>query len=181
MYYKSNKMFYIKRCNQTKYIKIKTGISILVLLLLSTSCGKQYLNRLAAHQNLLSQTAINKMMSPEEKMDVLANSFVNMMHESLDVLNPKKGTQFIQDFAKQNEKSIDAIFKDIAKWQSNMTDMEKVTLGLKMIRKPYARKLIELVPRFERKFNNIALASRLTGKLKNGLINLGKQKLKLGQ
>lgn len=105
-------------------------------------------------------------------MDVLAGSLVTMMHESLDIINPKKSVRFVQDYANQNEASIDAIFKDLDGWQQNMNPVEKLAFGLKATKKPYAKDLAALLPRFERKFNTIAFVARLTGKLTKGIGSL---------
>jgi hypothetical protein len=145
---------------------------LLMALLLGTSCSQRYANRLANHRNTLSQMASSKTATHEQKMDALANSLVTMMHESLDLINPKKSVQYVQDYANQNEASINAIFKDLDGWQNSMNPAEKLSFALNATKKPYTKDLVSLLPRFEKKFKTIAFVGRLTGKLTKGITGL---------
>ena len=137
--------------------------------ILLTSCaGVRQAKQLAAHQSLLSDYSSGNMPT-EEKIDALATSLVKMMNESMSILNPKKGVAYVKKYNDQNGKSIDLIFKEIAGWQEKMNTVEKISFVASMLQKPYTKELIELIPKFERKYRQVKFIMNLTGKVKKGL------------
>ncbi len=150
-------------------------ILLLAILGLSSCNSSKMLSR---HSNLLSQTAVGS-LPPEDKLDVLATSFVEMMHDGLRFGNPKKGLAFVKSYGTQNKPHFDAIFKDVDAWIGQLNTIEAIALGLRMLNKPYIGKLIDLIPKFERKYQQVSLLMDMTKKLKGGLINAGAKKLGL--
>ena len=144
--------------------------SFLGLTLLSCS-GARHSQQLSNHQNLLQDYSQGNMPT-EKKIDALATSFIKMMNESMDILNPKKGVAYVKKYNEQNGAAIDTILKEIDAWQENMDTVEKISFVAGMLQKPYTRELFELVPKFERKFRQIQFVMDLTSKFKKGLGNL---------
>lgn len=161
-----------------KTIYLNLGILFLAIFLSSGCASRKQGKWLDSHYQLL-QKAANSNISPEEKLDILANSYTSMMHQSLNFVNPKKGVKFAKQYAEQNDKNIGKILKSLGAWQEDMGTMELIALGLKMSKKPYTKDLIELFPRFKRKFKMYSKVISLSGKVGKGLIGLGGRKLGL--
>lgn len=161
-----------------KRIYFNAGI-LLFAILLTTGCASRKQGKwLDSHYQLL-QKAANSKISPEEKLDILANSYTTMMHQSLNFVNPKKGVKFAKEYTRQNEKNIEKILKELGTWRKDMGTMEHIAFGLKMTNKPYAKDLVDLFPRFKRKFKLYSKVISLSGKVGKGLIGLGGRKLGL--
>lgn len=156
-----------------KLIQIKWLMLGLAAMLLLSSCGsKRQASQLLNHQNLLNKIAMGD-AGPEEKLDALVGSFTGMMHESLKIANPKKGVNYVTQFGNANTQSIDKIFKDVGEWQKGMSGIEKAGLFLRMTQKPYAKEVMELIPKFQRKYKQISFVAKMTKKLKSRVFGDG--------
>ena len=158
--------------------RIYLGMSILCMIaLLSTSCASKKQGKwLDAHYQLLNRAA-NSNISPEKKMDILAQSYTDMMHQSLNFVNPKKAVKYAKTYSEQNDANISKILKDIVAWQKGMGALEAIALGVKMTKKPYTKDMIDLFPRFRKKFKTYTTIMALSGKVRKNMLNLGGGKL----
>lgn len=150
---------------------------VLAIALLSTGCASKKQGKwLDAHYKLLERAA-NSNISAEKKMDILAQSYADMMHQTLNFVNPKKGVAFAKAYSQQNEENIDKIIKDIGASNKDMGPLEIIAMGVKMTNKPYTKDLIDLFPRFRRKFKTYSTIMSLSGKVRKSLFSLGGKKL----
>ncbi len=150
---------------------------LLSVVLLSTGCASKKQGKwLDAHYQLLERAA-NSNISPERKMDILAESYTKMMHQSLNFVNPKKAVAYAKTYSQQNEQNIDKILKELGGWQKDMTLADKVSMGLKMTKKPYTKDMVDLFPRFRRKFKTYGVIMALSGKVRKSIFNFGGKKL----
>lgn len=134
-----------------KYIPFLFLFGVLVSL---QSCGSVRMNKLMnAHNSRLSQAALSKTMSAEQKMDVLGSSFVQVINESLGYVNPKNAVKHFDQFAKVNKKEIDMIMSSVEDWQGNLGEVEQILMIAKIATKSYAKDLVTLLPKLERKIN----------------------------
>lgn len=118
------------------------------------SCGSVRMNKLiSAHNTRLSQAALSKTMSPEQKLDVLGASFVEVISESLGYVNPKNSVKHFDQFAKVNKKEIDLIMSSVEEWQGDMGEVEQILMVAKIATKSYTKDLVTLLPKLERKIN----------------------------
>ena len=140
-------------------------------LLFSACAGTKQTQWLASHHDALTAAA-NSNLSADKKLDILAENYVQMMDEALKFANPKKGVKYVQAYAKQNQVPIQQILQDVETWQKDMTDKELVAFGVKTALKPYFRQAVDLIPRFKRKYDQYALVAKLTGGLKDRLIDV---------
>lgn len=154
------------------------GVSVLLIMLLfSTGCATKKQGKwLDTHYQLLNKAA-NSNISPEEKMDILAQSYTDMMHQSLNFVNPEKAVKYAKNYSQQNDENITKILKDVGAWQKGMGTLEAISQGVKMTKKPYTKDMVELFPRFRRKFKTYAVIMTLSGKVRKGMLNLGGRKL----
>jgi len=154
---------------------MKSLINVLFLfsiVFLLTGCGAVQNKQLRAHQSLLTDYSMGTMPT-EEKIDAVATSFVKLMNESLSILNPKKGVAYVKRYHQQNQPAIDKILDEVSNWQGEMNTLDKINFVAGMVQKPYTKDLVDLVPKFQRKYNQIKFMSNLAGKLKN-VISFGK-------
>ncbi len=150
------------------------SFTILILLLavvpFQTSCtGAKLTRMLNQHQQALSLAATGN-ATPEEKLDLLAQTFVSVLGESIRYTNPKKTVKHVTKFSNQNEQSINKITKDLSKWMSGLSGGEKLMLVGKMAKKPYAGELLRIIPKFERKVKRKIATFNLLSDVKNVLV-----------
>lgn len=136
---------------------------------LLSSCGaSKRLQQLNFHSDTLSKAASSN-ASATDKVDAIGTSFVKMMGEALSIKNPKKGVDYVKKYADQNESSLNSIFKSLETSQKDMNPIERVNYAATLLKKPYAKDLVNLVPKFERKFKQVEFIARLAGKMKGGI------------
>jgi len=113
-----------------------------------TSCNVN--KRLAPFTSALEQAA-NSEMSPDKKMEILATTTTKALRESLVFINPKKTGQFVDRFAKQNEKSIGKIISSLEGNVKGMSLTEKIGFFASTAKKPYIKELKAEAKKVERK------------------------------
>ncbi len=155
--------------------KIALFFCLTGLLITQTSCAAWKQNRwLSNHNQTLKRLAESK-LPPEQKLDGMVQDYVQFMNEDLKFLNPVKGVKFVQKYHTQNEQYIDKILNESQKWQGGLNTLEKVELGVRVAKKPYIKDVVDLVPKFKKKYKQYAFIVSLTGKVVGGLTGfLGK-------
>ena len=138
-------------------MKLKLSFTLIFLLAVTVATqpgctASKLAKRLAFHKNNLSFAA-NGNATPQEKFDLLAETFVSVLDESIRYTNPKKTVRHVTTFSNQNEESIEKLSKDLSKWMGDLTVVEQLAFAASIATKPYAADLINLVPKFERKVN----------------------------
>jgi hypothetical protein len=123
---------------------------------------------LSAHQKELKRLADSN-LSAEQKLDGLVQDYVKFMNEDLKFLDPRKGVKYVKKYHDQNRGSMDKILKSAANWQDDLNTLEKVSLGVRTVQKPYIKSLIDLVPKFQRKYKQYKIALELSEKIGGGL------------
>jgi len=141
----------------------------LCLLLSLSNCASFQQNRwLSTHQKELNRLA-NSTLPAEQKLDGLIQDYVRFMTEDLKFVDPRKGVKFVKKYHDQNWASIEKILKDSENWQGKLSTLDKISLGVRTAQKPYIRDLIDLGPKFKRKYKQYAFALELTHKITGGL------------
>ena len=138
-------------------------------LLLFANCASWKQNRwLSAHHKELSRLA-NSKLPAEQKLDGLVQDYVRFMQEDLKFVDPLKGVKYVKKYHDQNRASMEKILRESEKWQSGLGTIDKVSLGVRTVQKPYIRDLIDLGPKFKRKYKQYAFALELASKITGGL------------
>lgn len=149
-----------------------TFLLVLSTLFLSSCAISKKLNY---HNQVLTEVA-NSNAAPQEKLDALLQSYVQLMEEGLGYINPKQGFKLVEQYHEQNEQPINKILGEVQQWQGQMSEVELLTFGLSTLQKPYAKKAIDLFPKFERKYKQIQFVMNLSEKVKSGVTNaIGKK------
>lgn len=154
---------------------MKNTFYLLALLVLATStwncAGMKHTRQLNAHQQRLA-TAATSNQSPEKKLDILMESLVDMMDESLSIVNPIKGAKYVERYGDANLKSINTILAQGEKWRNNMNTLQSISFGANMLQKPYSKKAIDLIPKFEKKYRQVKFVAGVTGKVRKVFLKI---------
>jgi len=147
------------------------------LLLLFSNCASFKQNRwLSAHQKELIRLA-NSNLPAEQKLDGLVQDYVKFMHEDLKFIDPVKGVKYVKKYHDQNRGSMEKILRESEKWQGGLGTIDKIALGVRTVQKPFIRDLIDLGPKFKRKYKQYAFALELGSKIVGGLTKLAGKEL----
>lgn len=152
----------------------KLLLIVIGFLLILPACSVS--NRVNYHQNLLESTLASD-IEAEQKMDILGESLVKMMNDGLDFVNPKKGVRFVKEYGEANESNINALLKEIGQWQDQMNTLDRVSFAVGLLQKPYVKDLVNLIPRFKRKYNQIVFVDKLTKNVSNQITDFRKDKI----
>lgn len=126
---------------------------LLGVLILGQSCRSTKMDKmLLYHSSQLDQLA-KRDMHPTEKMDVLAALMVEALEESLQFNKTKNSIRFLKMYTKQNQKSVEAIYKQVEAWYVPLSPAQKLVATARLATKPYVRQLYNLVPKVEKKIN----------------------------
>lgn len=139
------------------------------LLVAQSGCASWKQNRWLANHNKTLKRLAESNIPPEQKLDGLIQDYVLFMNEDLKFLNPVKGVKFVEKYHSQNERYIDKILNDSEKWQGSLNTLEKVELGVRVAKKPYLNEVIDLAPKFKKKYKQYAFIVKMTGKVVGGL------------
>lgn len=146
---------------------------LLCVIVLNSCAAKKQLAALKQHQTMLAKVSADANMSPEAKMDSLASSFVRMMDEGLSITNPKKGAAYVKKYNALNKESIDAIVDQVIDYSASLEKAERTKAAVRMVRKPYAKDLVRLIPKFKKKYAQIKFVAGLTKRVRKGFGTFG--------
>lgn len=159
--------------------KIALFLFLAAVALSQTGCASWQQNRwLSTHKANLTRIA-NSNMSPEQKVDGLVEDYLQFIREDLKFVDPRKGIKYVQKYHDQNEAAMDKILGDAEHWQGNLGTAEKVALAVRIAKKPYLNDLLDLGPKFKRKYNQYAFVAKMASKIGGGLGKLAGKALGL--
>ena len=126
-----------------------------------SACGISTM--LAPHQTALQKAAYNT-PAPEAKMDILGETLVKVMDETLRFGSTRKSVKYVERFSQENEEVIKVILKDLEAHTNQLGMLDKVSFYSGLLQKDYARRMVTLVPKFERKVGRKAKTFALLGR-----------------
>jgi hypothetical protein len=130
--------------------------------LFASSCASwQQTKWLNEHRSNLKKIAASN-ASPEEKADALIRDYVQFMNEGLQFADPAKGAKYVKKYHDQNNSTIQQIVRETTNWQKNLNTTDKVALGIRTAQKTYVKDLIDLGPKFKRKYKQYAFIVKMT-------------------
>lgn len=152
--------------------KIVLLFTIAGLLFTQSSCATWKQNRWLAHHNKTLKRLAESNLPAEQKLDGLVQDYVQFMDEDLKFLNPVNGVKYVQKYHDQNGRYIDKILGDVQKWQGKLNTVEKLEVGVRTAQKPYLKDVVDLVPKFKKKYKQTAFIVNMTSKVVGGLTGL---------
>ncbi len=149
----------------------------LTLFVLSIGCASWQQNRwLDEHRQHLQKLA-NSNLPAEQKLDALLADYVQFMQEDLKFVNPVKGVKYVQKYHDENEAAMEKILRESEQWQRQLNTLDKVSLGVRTVQKPYLKNLVDLAPKFKKKYKQYAFAVKLATRITGGLTRFAGKEL----
>lgn len=149
---------------------MKASVYFLLSFFLISSCATSKQNNwLSEHNNSLAKAKLPS-VSSEEKLDILMTSYAEMMHQSLDFLNPKKGIAFAEKYNDQHKDLIIDILEGVNDDYSSLSKSQKIARGIGMMGKPYAKDFVELFPRFQKKYKFLNSITDVNKRIKEAVL-----------
>ena len=154
-----------------------TLLLFLAATLTQTGCAAWQQKRwLADHRQQLSRLSASN-LAAEQKLDGLLQDYVAFLKEDLKFVNPVKGVKYVQKYHDQNEASMGKILLEAEAWQGKLGLTDKLSLGLRIVQKPYLKDLVDLAPKFKRKYKQYAFAVKMASQLSGGLFKVAGKEL----
>ena len=156
-------------------MKFLSASSLLTILMLAatisfSSCAGAKLTKLQGiHKTTLSNPA-NKRLAGEKKLDLLGETLVKVLQESIDFNSIRCSVKHVDQFSDNNSQNVEALVKDVSSWINGMSTPEKLLFAAQASKKPYAKELVNLVPQFEKKVNRKVRTFKLLAKVA-GVLN----------
>ena len=149
---------------------MKFFIKLFLLILLLSSCAASKQNHwLDEHSDALAKTRLAD-ISSDEKLDILMTSYSEMMHQSLDFLNPKKGIAFAERYNEQHKELIINILEEVNDDFVRLSKPQKIAKGIDMIGKPYTKEFVDLFPRFHKKYKFLNSITDINKRIKQAVL-----------
>ena len=149
---------------------MKCAVYIILSLSLLTACAtSKEKSWLGDHSNALAKAKLTT-TSSEKKLDILMTSYAEMMHQSLDFLNPKKGIAFAEKYNAQHKDLIIDILEGVNADFNSMSKSQKIARGLGLVGKPYASDFVELFPRFQKKYKFLNSITDVNQRIKEAVL-----------
>ena len=159
--------------------RISALLTLIILFVLPIGCASWQQNRWLSEHHQDLQHFANSSMSPEQKLDGLLTDYVQFMQEDLKFVNPVKGVKYVKKYHDQNEVAMEKILQESEQWQNKLGTLDKVSLGVRVVQKPYLKDLVDLAPKFRQKYKQYAFAVKLATRITSGLTRLAGKELGL--
>lgn len=149
---------------------MKSTLYFFSSLFLLTACASSKQNNwLNEHNASLSKIKLPS-LSAEEKLDIVMESYVGMMHQSLDFLNPKKGVAFAEKYNEQHKNLIISVLEEVNEDYSSLSKPQKISRGISMMGKSYSKEFVELFPRFQKKYKFLNSITDVNKRIKEAVL-----------
>lgn len=159
--------------------KIASFLALTLSLLLATSCASWQQNHWLDEHHLHLQKLANSNLPAEEKLDALLADYVQFMQQDLKFVNPVKGVKYVKRYHDQNEAAMEKILRESEQWQHQLNTLDKLSLGVRIVQKPYLKDLTNLAPKFKQKYKQYAFAVKLATRITGGLTRFAGKELGL--
>ncbi len=125
------------------------GLSLLIILLTGCTATRQLK---VHHSNLTTLASSN--LGAEARFDALANTLVEVLETGLSKKSPVATYRYLHKFVNQNRLPLETLTNDLGFWTTSLSPLELAGLGVRTATKPYARKLVTLIPNTENRLKN---------------------------
>lgn len=147
-------------------MQIYFRISLLAITLLFTSsCANKKMAALHEQHSLRLNKLNGANLSSEEKIDGLAQTYIQLLEESLSYRSVRKSVKHIKKFNSENKIVLGDLLSQIEKDQANKSLEEQARSFLRLSQKPYVSDLMTLVPKVEQKIGKKLGTLTVLGKI----------------
>lgn len=130
----------------------KLGTLILTALLI-TSCASTRMLKQQTQYELQLKRLVNSEMNLEDKVDGVAEIFDDVLQQSLEYSSDKNTTKHIDQFVKKNKSTINVLLDQIEGEMGKMNTVEQIQFSIRVLRQPYIKSFVSIVPKVEKKIN----------------------------
>jgi hypothetical protein len=107
---------------------------------------------------------INAPIDIEEKMDGVAMVFDQVLQESMDYGSDRNTLKHINTFTKRNKKTMNLLYDQIESEMKTMNAGQRIQFSVSILRKPYIKSFVAIVPKVEKKINRKLRQINMFGK-----------------
>jgi len=120
--------------------------------MLASCASTKMLNRQAEYERELNRLA-RAPLDLEGKMDGLAAIFNEVLQESLDYNRSKHTLKHITNFQRRNKETMNLLYKQMEEEVKRMNPAQQIAFSVSILRKPYVKSFMTIVPKVEKKIN----------------------------
>ena len=131
---------------------IRFIIAFFFLSMLTSCASTKMLNRQAEYERELNRL-VRAPLSLEDKMDAVAGIFNEVLQESLDYNRAKHTLKHINQFQKRNKTTLNLLYQQMEEEVTSMSPGEQIAFSVTILRKPYIKSFMTIVPKVEKKIN----------------------------
>ncbi len=140
-----------------------TGWLLLSVILFNGCTSIKLMNTQLNHEKELKRL-VHSDLEIEEKVNQFSRLLNDVIQESMEYSSNRNTYKHIQHFTKRNKSTISMLIEQIENEMSSMNPIQKVQFSFRLLKQPYTKSLIELVPKVEKKINRKIRQIHLIGK-----------------
>ncbi len=138
-------------------------IGFLCFSMLTSCASPRMLTQQVEYERSLKRL-INAPIDIEEKMDGVAMVFDQVLQESMDYGSDKNTLKHINTFTKRNKETMNLLYGQIEDEMKTMNAGQQIQFSVKILRKPYIKSFVAIVPKVEKKINRKLRQINMFGK-----------------
>ncbi len=140
---------------------------LLLFIAISTqySCANKQMKKLHSMHAETLQGLLGDQIKAEDKIEGLADTYIQLFEEALTINSSKKAYQHISKFSKSNKRVLELLVSQIEGQMADMSFEEKASYFLSLTQKDYLPKLMKLIPQVEKKINSKLKSFSIISKL----------------
>jgi lipopolysaccharide biosynthesis regulator YciM len=138
-------------------------IGFLIVSLLGSCASTRMMTQQGEYARTLKQL-VNAPIDIEEKLDGVAMVFDQVLQESMDYGSDRNTLKHINRFTKRNKETMNVLYSQIEEEMSTMNAAQKIQFSIQILRKPYIKSFVAIVPKVERKINRKLRQINMFGK-----------------
>ncbi len=135
-----------------KNIVYNFAFLLLMVLVLSSCASTRMIQQQNQYDRALKEL-VKADLDIEEKVDQTALILNKVLQESMDYMSNRKTTKHINTFTKRNKASLNAILDQVEGYMRTLGPLQQLAFTARIVRKPYMKSFIDIVPKVERKIN----------------------------
>ncbi|WP_235299631.1 hypothetical protein [Portibacter marinus] len=131
---------------------VRICVLLLFMSMLASCASTKMLNRQAEYERELNRL-VKAPLNLEEKMDGVAAVLNEVLQESLDYNRAKHTLRHITQFQKRNKATMNVLLQQMEAERRKMNPGQQIAFSVSILRKPYIKSFLTIVPKVEKKIN----------------------------
>ncbi len=131
---------------------IKNSILLCFIVLISSCASTRMMKQQTEYEILIKRLVLSD-NSVEAKVDGVAQVFDDVLQHSMSYSSNKRTLKHINQFTQNNKETLNVLLNQIEDELSGMNAVEQVQFSVKILKKPYIKSFIDVVPKVEKKID----------------------------